>query len=402
LEVEVRMRAADGSWRWILSSGCVMEWNPDGTPKRAVGTHLDITERKRQASVEERFGRLLDGSANEIYIARADTHRLVQVNRGAREGLAYPASDLLDMTLLDLMTCSAERFEEVVRPLHDGDEEIVTFETRHRRADGSTYPVEIRLQFSREETPPVYIAIATDITDRVRYEEGLIEAKRRAEEASRMKSAMVAEVSHDVRAPLTGIIGYADLMMMVAEDDEQQQIASAILRGGERLLDTLNSVLSLSKLDSGEQPNIEPMDGIRVARDVVQDYGPHARAEGIQLSLQTANACGLRSDPVMLQRILSNLVSNAIKFTNASGRVTLRVRPEADGVCFEVEDTGVGMSPAFQERMFNAFEQETETDAGNGLGLSIVKRLVDLLEGTIEVDSRRGEGTRFRITVPSL
>jgi len=178
-EVEHRLRAKDGSWQWILSRGRVVERDDEGNPLRVVGTHLDITERKERASVVQRFGRLLDASAAEFYVFRADTLQFVQVSRGARQHLGYDEDALLSMMPTDITPLDRSDLEARLDPLREGVRRMVTFETEQKRADGSTYPVQVQVQFSRQETPPVFIAVVLDITEQKDAEKALHESMQR-------------------------------------------------------------------------------------------------------------------------------------------------------------------------------------------------------------------------------
>ena len=196
-ECEFRARTENGAWRWFLSRGRVVASTDDGDPQRVVGTTLDITERKEQAAAVERFGRLLEASANEITIFRADTLAIVQANRGAREHLGYAEDELLGMTPLDIKPFGREALEERLRPLRSGNRELLTFETTHRRKDGSTYPVRVRLQLSSQETPPVFIAIAHDITAEKEAERALRESEQRFRDVVEATGEYVWELNAD-------------------------------------------------------------------------------------------------------------------------------------------------------------------------------------------------------------
>ena len=241
-------------------------------------------------------------------------------------------------------------------------------------------------------------------------------AKEKAEEASQLKSAMLANMSHEVRTPLTSITGFAEVLTEEASG-QVQQFASMIHENSKRLLETLSSVLRLSKLEAGKQNlHLEPVDLVDEAEAIVTEQADRAEKAGIDLHLDACEDCSCVLDPGAVQRILRNLVGNAIKFTESGGEVVVRVSSAArrrdaasEGASFthaelEVEDTGAGMSESFQKNMFEAFQQETEdprsTHEGSGLGLSITKELVELLHGTISVESEEGVGTCFTITLP--
>lgn len=247
----------------------------------------------------------------------------------------------------------------------------------------------------------------------------LTEAKEKAEEASRLKSAMLANMSHEVRTPLTSITGFAEVMADEA-DGQAEHFASLIHENSQRLLETLGSVLRLSKLEAGKQTvRFEKMDLVEELHALITEQSERAEQAGVALRVEVdCDRCPCHLDPGAVQRILRNLVGNAIKFTEEGGEVVLRAdrvtrAPSAqdDEAAFtharlEVEDTGAGMSKSFQEDMFKAFRQEAQTPRsgheGSGLGLSITKQLVDLMDGEIAVESEKGEGTRFTIHLPRV
>ncbi|PSQ95243.1 MAG: hypothetical protein BRD55_12065 [Bacteroidetes bacterium SW_9_63_38] len=238
------------------------------------------------------------------------------------------------------------------------------------------------------------------------------EAKQKAEEASRLKSAMLANMSHEVRTPLTSITGLAEVMVEKTEG-HAQYFASLIHENSQRLLAALGSVLRLSKLEAGKQNiRFEEMDLVEELQALVTEQSERADKAGVDLRLEVGcDQCLCRLAPGAVQRILRNLLGNAIKFTDEGGEVVLRAeretrfRPDATGASgftharLEVEDTGAGMSDSFQEDMSKAFRQEEQTPRsgheGSGLGLSITKQLVDLMDGTIEVESEKGPVSRF-------
>jgi len=252
------------------------------------------------------------------------------------------------------------------------------------------------------------IGIVRDVTQQKAYEQGLIEARREAEEMNRLKSAFLTNMSHEIRTPLTGIIGYAELLAEMDLEADASEFAEAINRSGHRLLETLTSLLDLSQLEAGSLhlfPQTLPL-ATRVA-EITRSFHARARQKGVALQTDLpADALSLQTDPGAVERILNNLVSNALKFTAAGGTVTVAVTPLAEGAQIAVADTGVGIDPAFLPDIFTPFKQESaglgRAFEGNGLGLAITKQLVELLGGTITVDSAKGQGTTFTVTLPPL
>jgi signal transduction histidine kinase len=232
-------------------------------------------------------------------------------------------------------------------------------------------------------------------------------------------------MSHEIRTPLTSIIGFAEATREEAEGLREAlreadvdgidlapltRFARLIGQSGRRLLDTLNGVLNLSKLEAGEMNlSPKPINLSAAAHEAVEQFGPKAEEAGVDLQVETNGApVWARTDEGGLQIAMSNLISNAIKYTGAGGEVWVRVdeREEANGqtAVLEVEDTGEGMDPAQVDRLFEAFKQASEGMGrkyeGSGLGLAVTKQAVEQMDGTIEVDTEKGVGTRFTVRLP--
>jgi signal transduction histidine kinase len=214
-------------------------------------------------------------------------------------------------------------------------------------------------------------------------------------------------MSHEIRTPLTSMIGFTEVLEDMDLEPPADRFAQLIHRGGDRLLDTLNSVLDLSQLEAGAMTiRPVPLQVCHEVRDIVEGFGPRADESGVVLHLDVPDDPALvETDRGALQRIVTNLVSNAIKFTEEGGRVTVQVDPQPERLVLTVADTGVGIDEAFLPNLFDAFKQESTGDArefeGSGLGMSITKQLVDMMGGTIAVDSVKGEGTTVTVTIPS-
>jgi signal transduction histidine kinase len=258
----------------------------------------------------------------------------------------------------------------------------------------------------------------------------LTEAKKQAEESSRIKSAMLANMSHEVRTPLTAIIGFGEILEEESTG-ESGHFARLIVKSSHRLMETLDSVLKLSRLEANKvNLDHQKIDLVEEARAIILEQSNRSEQANVQLELESmAPTCFCYLDPGAIQRILRNLVGNAIKFTDAGGGVTVRVGhcghpptdseavrsggqvhvlddpPErADHAVLQVEDNGIGMSDEFQNDMFEAFHQESRglnrSHEGSGLGLSITHRLVELMDSDIYVGSTKGEGTTFTLYFP--
>jgi len=287
--------------------------------------------------------------------------------------------------------------------------EYAQFEAEHTHPDDDVRTVTgtIRPVTDRSDRVVSLVVSARDITERKNHAEELRAAKEEAEDANRMKSAFLANMSHEIRTPLTSIIGFAEAIGNEVDADAEGPVphfAGLIEESGRHLLDTLNAVLNLSKLEAGEmtlQP--EAFDLADQVKEMVSQLRPQAEEAAVSLHVDTS-ATPVRADEGGIQVALRNLVSNAIKYTPEGGHVEVRARTSDDTAVLEVEDTGIGMDPDQVPTLFEPFRQASEGTSreyeGTGLGLSVTKRIVDQMDGDIAVDTAVGEGTCFTIRLP--
>jgi PAS domain S-box-containing protein len=257
------------------------------------------------------------------------------------------------------------------------------------------------------------LGIATDVTERKRAEETLQQlviqeqkSRKAAEEASRMKDLFMANMSHELRTPLNAIIGFLREMLYSKQlDDDNTHLAERSLANGKRLQMLITSVLDLSRIAVGSlELVVADVDLFTLAKDVIEDLIPQAQAKALELSLDIATDLPrvIQHDEERLIQIISNLVVNAIKYTH-EGRVKLALRPSVNHqLLIEVSDTGIGIPDHMQSYIFEDFTQldKRSQNQGAGIGLSIVRKLIELMEGTISIESVVGSYTIFTVEVP--
>lgn len=254
---------------------------------------------------------------------------------------------------------------------------------------------------NKDDTIRQIVFSIDDITEQVRYERALRAAKEEAEQASELKSSFLANVSHDLQTPLSSIMNHADLLRREVGAEHGERI-DLIKRSSTRLLDTLESVLDLSKLEAGAvEPTPEHVDLADELLGTVEIFKPQASEADVDLKAEVEDPLPAELDPTMLHRIVDNLLSNALKFTESGGSVVLRAGGDEEEVVIDVEDTGVGIDEAFLPNLFEAFARGDQTQTkGSGLGLAITKHLTEVMDGSIDVESEKGVGTTFTVHLP--
>ena len=407
-QCEYRIRRKDGSYATVRSKGKVVFRDSRGMPLRAVGTLIDITEqriRERELSMA-RFS--LDNAGDHIHWFRRDgSHKYV--NESVCKVLGYRHDEMMDMTIMDINPAvTASSWSRLWDQLTL--RKALTYETLRKTRDGRVFPVEVTANYMEYEGEGFLFATGRDITDRKQAEEALHKAKEAADQANQAKSNFLANMSHEIRTPMNAIIGLSHLVLKTEMSNKQNDYITKIKSSAHALLGIINDILDFSRIEAGKL-NMECIDFDLgdVFEDLYNVAIVRADEKGIDLSYDIAPDVPrlLKGDPLRLGQILLNLTHNAVKFTQ-EGSVQVRVKLESGDeenvrLGFEIEDSGIGISPEHQSRLFESFSQvdgsTTRKFGGTGLGLAICRSLVEMMNGEISVTSELDVGSTFRFSI---
>jgi two-component system sensor histidine kinase/response regulator len=330
-------------------------------------------------------------------------------NSGASAMFGYPPTEAMGRAL-NLGESTPEEEHARQRRLAAGHK--FSYEARAVTRSGTAIDIQVAVAPLLDDANHCIgsIAVARDVTQRKRSEEALRLAREAAEAASQAKSSFLARMSHEIRTPMNGVLGMTELLLETGLTNTQRKYAETVQRSGQNLLGIINDLLDFSKIEAGklELENVD-MDLRRTIEDVVDLLAERAHVKGLELacSLPADLVTHVRGDPLRLGQVLTNLVGNAIKFTE-QGSVVIRVASPVETATtvtmrFEVSDTGAGISPEAQTRIFDEFSQAdgstTRKHGGSGLGLAISKQLVEMMGGKIHVESALGAGSTFWFTI---
>jgi PAS domain S-box-containing protein len=408
LELECRLRrAVDTSYRWHLCRVL-----PDRSADGAVtwlGTFTDIEEQKRAHASLAEFKGTLDAVQDAVLIFDAASWRVLHVSQGASHILGYTRDELLCMTPRQLMPdFEAETLANLVRHGGERDQHGVAIETRYRHKDGHDVPIEVSFQRIEIDGGRV-VAIGRDITERKQAE---LERRRlydQAVEAVGIRDEFLSIASHELRTPLASLSLSIDSLVRLREDreasagvDRTEKRLKRAARQVERLTHLVSDLLDVARINGGRVDlNREAVELGTLVRDVVARFSEDAERAGCAVTVQASAPSAGRWDPVRLEQVVVNLLSNAMKF-GAGKPIDLEVGGDASFASLTVRDRGIGIAPEFRARMFGRFERGVSGRhfGGLGLGLYIAEKIVAAHGGSIRVASDPGAGAAFTVRIP--
>jgi PAS domain S-box-containing protein len=387
-------------------------WSLVNTREQAITLARNMTAELSDS--REQF-RAVSETANDGIVTADGQGKIVYLNEAALRLFGYSADEAIGQPITLLMP---ERFRESHRQgfhrfLAGGESKVIgkTVQLAGRRKDDSEFPLELSLATWRTDQRLFFTGVLRDITERKRAEAEIAIKTHDLEAANRLKNEFLASMSHELRTPLNAIIGFAQLMhdaKVGPVSSEHKEFLGDILTSSKHLLQLINDVLDLSKIEAGRMDfnpeAVELTQLIVEVRNILQSLTASRR---LTVEIDVAPAVErVLTDPAKLKQILYNYLSNAIKFTADSGRITIRARPEGSAhFRLEVEDTGIGIRADQIEKLFVEFQQlevsSVQRHQGTGLGLALTKKLVEAQGGRVGVQSVYGTGSLFYAVLPT-
>jgi two-component system cell cycle sensor histidine kinase PleC len=436
-----RMRHANGNWVWLRARCELVQQSGDSGP-HLIGIAVDITEQKTlvERTVEADL-RLRDAieTIPEAFVVWDAQNRLVLCNSNFQELHNLPDDAIKAGASYEAVVAAGRK--PVVRSKVTSEGQSPGARTFEAQLDDGRW-----LHISERRTKDGgYVSVGTDITNIKRHEEKLMESekrlmatvadlrhsqqklerqaeevadlaekyadeKTRAEEANQAKSKFLANMSHELRTPLNAIIGFSEIMESgmfgPLGSDKYREYCHDIHQSGQYLLDVINDILDMSKIEAGRiRLDAEPIEFESFLNDAMRVVSGRANDKRLKLTARIGGGIRLTADHRLLKQIILNLLSNAVKFTPEGGRVTIRARATAGGwVSVSIADTGIGIPEVALARLGRPFEQVesqlTKSHQGSGLGLAIAKSLTELHQGKMRIHSTLGRGTMVLLRLP--
>ena len=444
---EHRLLVKNKKWKWYLSQGKIIERDTKGKPLKAAGIIMEINERKKienelirkndeylvineelTESIEkiqkinielENAKRIAEENENKFYelfqlsptalsISTIEDGEIIEINENFTKIFGFSKKICVNKHSLKLnMWVDVNQRNELAKKLVK-EGHFYGKEIKLRNKKGDIVEIEASATCVKMNNKTVVLTSFVDITGRKKTEIELKKAKEKAEESDRLKSAFLMNMSHEIRTPMNAILGFIDLLNEPnLATEERSSYLDIVNQSGMRLLNTINDIIEISKIEAGDINLI--YEKINIA-DLMQYYLEFFKLQNNEKGLELILNQGIKADSVIIvsdkkkiDGILTNLIRNAIKFTN-KGKIEIRSEVKNNNLIFSVIDTGKGIPVNKQKIIFERFVQADSTwireHEGSGLGLSIVKGYVDALKGKIELISEEGVGSTFKVTIP--
>jgi len=404
-----------------------------GIPTSVIGQVVDMTESiKSEQVLQNTLNDLqsLLAATTHVSIIETDLNGIARkFNKGAENLLGYSAEDVvgkLNVGLLHVPNEIAKKGKELSAMYNQKIEGFNVFtykanlgkhdssEWTYIRKNGEKFPVQLVVTAIKNAEGKItgYLGVATDISQLKKMEASLVKSKLKAEAANKSKSEFLANMSHEIRTPLNGVIGFTDLLMKTKLSEIQKKYMHTVYNSANALLDLLNDILDFSKIEAGKlEINKEKTDLIQLCGQTIDIIRHQAHEKGLEVLLNIPPNTNryIQADSVRLRQILTNLLGNAVKFTE-TGEIELKITTAPNPTNakemqyeFSIRDTGIGIAPKNLKKIFSAFDQEdastTRKYGGTGLGLTISNKLLQLMDSKLQLNSKLGYGSTFSFNV---
>ncbi len=366
---------------------------------------------------EEKFQNLFNNVDDAIYLWEINDNNepesCIEINKAASLITGFKRKELMQLTPFDLV---ARKDKALLKGFYEklSQNKHGKISLHHCNKQGKLIPVEVSAHSFTLGNKKVILSIARDITDRKKFENELIRAKNKAEESDRLKSAFLANMSHEIRTPMNAIVGFSNLIQVRdLTKNELKKFSSIIKINSEHLLSLINDIVDISKIEANQVKIVEHEFNLNHMLDdlylVMLSELNNRENNQVEFTIEKGlkdDDADIMMDEVRLRQILTNLITNAIKFTERGHILVSYTADSQDGLKFAVEDTGIGIPENMQSKIFERFMQvelgSNKTYGGTGLGLAIASRLLELMGGNISVSSKPAEGTTFYFSLPYL
>ncbi len=358
--------------------------------------------RKEKDAISERYTSLTK-YANDMILSTDKNGKILEANQKAFDTYGYPKSELLKMDLLDLSYDRKKDIGVIFSSINNPDG--ILFETNHKRKNGTMIPVEISAKLIKHGDEETLLAIIRDNTERKKLELDLILAKDKAEEMDRLKTTFLSNMSHELNTPMSGIIGFSELLLSEMDNKNHREMAKIIHKSGKRLNETLNSILDLSKIESQKlELKFSAIDLVTLIQECKYAFSDQVNKKGLSIHVSIdKDKIFVNTDQGILHKVLCNIIDNSVKYT-VDGEINISADEDEKNVNIRVTDTGIGIPAEDLNQIFEPFRQGSEglnrKYEGMGLGLTITKKFVEILGGRLNIKSEKGKGTTMDIILP--
>lgn len=420
----------DGKIRWLYSIA-----EPEKLEDNSViwnGYCFDITDRKlAEAALQEsenRHRKLMEHASDAILIAKASNGMIIDANKAALELLEYDANEIKNMHQTEIHPAHAETYYSNIFTTIANTGIDLEPELELLTKSGKIIPCEVRSAVIDLSGESLVLGIFRDVSERRKVEEALLRARAIAEDAARIRSEFIANVSHEIRTPMNAILGFSEVLLDQATNNEMRNHLQMIVSSGSTLLSIINDVLDISKIEAGKLSiDPGPTDFFSLLEETRHLFEHETEKKGLEFTSSITDVPEIINiDPVRLRQILFNIIGNAVKFTEQGSIIIAATflsseeaqkvytqhfdddtwQPGGTVLSIEIKDTGCGIDPAEIKNIFDIFSQSAraikDKETGSGLGLTITRRLVEMMHGKILVKSKISEGSTFTVLIPAM